>query len=84
MLLKGYFVPRTFGDGRCRELSRDEMLQRRAVQKLHGKERLPVHFANVVNRANVGVIQGMQPALRAGNGRVPGGRSPALPRANQY
>ena len=33
------------------------MLQRRAVQKLHGDERLAVLLANVINRADVGVVQ---------------------------
>ena len=33
------------------------MLQRCTLQILHGDERLPVLFANVINRANVGVIQ---------------------------
>ncbi len=38
-------------------LARDAVLQRYPVQKLHGDESLAVLFANVINRANVGVIQ---------------------------
>ena len=38
-------------------LARDAMLQRHPVQKLHGDEGLAVLLANVINRANVGVIQ---------------------------
>jgi hypothetical protein len=34
------------------------VFQRGAVQELHGNERFPVLFADVVNRADVGVIQG--------------------------
>ena len=40
-----------------------------AVQKLHGDERLPVLLADVVNRADVGVVQcgrGLGFALKAG------------------
>ncbi len=37
--------------------SGDAVLQRHAVQKLHGDERLPVLLTNVVNRADVWVIQ---------------------------
>ena len=33
------------------------MLQRQPIQKLHGDERLPVLLANVVNRANIGVVE---------------------------
>ena len=35
----------------------NSVLQRHTVEKLHGDERLPVLLANVVNRANIGVIQ---------------------------
>ncbi len=34
------------------------MLQRLAIQKFHGDERAPILLADVVNRANVGMIQG--------------------------
>jgi hypothetical protein len=34
------------------------MLQRLAFQKLHGDERLAVMLANLVNRADVRVIEG--------------------------
>ena len=33
------------------------MLQRYTVQKLHGDERLPVLLANVVNRADIRMVQ---------------------------
>ena len=36
----------------------DAMLQRHAIQKLHSDERLSVLLANVVDRADIGVIQG--------------------------
>ena len=45
------------------------MLQRLAVEKLHGDEGLAVFFADVVNGANVGVVQGrcgLGLALKAG------------------
>ncbi len=48
--------------------SGDAMLQRHAVQKLHGDECLPVLFPNVINRADIGVIQrrcGLRFALKA-------------------
>ena len=35
----------------------DHMLQRRAIQKLHGDEGLAVLFANVVDGADVGMVQ---------------------------
>ena len=38
-------------------MTRDAMLQRQPVQKFHGDEGLPVLLVNVVNRADVGVIQ---------------------------
>ena len=38
-------------------LSRDEMLQRHAIQKLHGDERLLAMFADFVDGANVGMIE---------------------------
>jgi len=34
------------------------VLQRHAVQKLHGDERLAILLANVVNRADVGMVEG--------------------------
>src|ERR1700674_253999 len=45
------------------------MLQRQPFQKLHGDERMPVLLANVVNRADVGMVQGGRGlgfALKAG------------------
>jgi len=36
----------------------DAVLQRRAFQKLHRNERFPVLLTDVVDRADVGVIQG--------------------------
>src|SRR5208282_1698886 len=56
-------------DFRLHGLSADAMLERLAVQKLHGNERLPVLLADIVNRANVGVIErrgGLGFALEAG------------------
>ncbi len=47
----------------------DAMLQRHAVQKLHGDERFAVLFPNVINRADVWVVQcgrGLSLALKAG------------------
>ena len=47
----------------------DPVLKRHAVQKLHGDERLAVLLADVVNRADVGMIQrgsGLRFALKAG------------------
>jgi hypothetical protein len=44
------------------------VLQRLPVQKFHGDERLPVLLANVVNRANIRVVQcgrGLRFALKA-------------------
>ena len=38
-------------------LSRDAILQRHPVQKLHGDERLPILLADIKNHANIGVIQ---------------------------
>ena len=49
----------------------DAMLQRHAVQKLHGDERLAVLFADFVNGADVGVVQrrcGLGLALKAARG----------------
>ncbi len=37
--------------------SRDEMLERDAVEEFHGDKRLAVLLANVVDRANVGMVQ---------------------------
>ena len=37
---------------------RNAVLQRHAVQKLHGDERLAILFVNLVNRANVGMVEG--------------------------
>src|SRR6266581_8509530 len=52
------------------------MLQSYSIQKLHGNERLAVLLADVVNRADVRMIQrrsGLRFALKAGEGlRVPG------------
>ena len=57
-------------------LARDAMLQRHAVQKLHGDEGLAVLLADVVNGADVGMIQGgcgLGFALETGEGlRVAG------------
>ena len=33
------------------------MLQRHAIQKLHGNKRLPIFFANVMNRADIRMVQ---------------------------
>src|SRR5580704_5583351 len=33
------------------------MLQRQPIQKLHGNERLPIFLSNVVNRADIRVVQ---------------------------
>ena len=52
-------------------LSRDAMLQREAIQKFHGDERLPVLFADFVDGADVGMIQGgcgLRFALEAAQG----------------
>ena len=38
-------------------LAGDDVLQRCAVQEFHGDERAPGVFANIVNRADVGMIQ---------------------------
>ena len=38
-------------------LARNAVLQRRTLQILHGNERLPVRFADIMNGANVGMIQ---------------------------
>ena len=49
-------------------LAADAMLQRQAFQKLHGDEGLAVLFADVVDRADVGMIQrgrGLRFALKA-------------------
>ena len=35
----------------------DPVLQRLAIEKFHGDERLAVHFVHVVNRADIGMIQ---------------------------
>jgi hypothetical protein len=52
------------------------VLQGRAIQKLHGNESLPVLLANVVNRANVGMVEcgcSLSFALKTGEGlRVSG------------
>ena len=57
-------------------LARDAVLQRDPVEKLHGDEGLAVLLANVVNGADVGMIQGgsgLGLALEAGQGlRVAG------------
>ena len=48
---------------------RDAVLQRQPVQKLHNDEGLPILLDNVVNRADVGVVQcgrGLGFALKAG------------------
>jgi len=66
-------VRNLYGDGeksfRFQRTPSDAMFQGRAVQKLHGNESLPVLLADVVNRADVGVIQcrcGLGFALKAG------------------
>src|SRR5208337_2099952 len=38
--------------------TRNAVLQRRTLQILHGNERLPPRFANVINGADVGMVQG--------------------------
>ena len=50
--------PQSTGVPQFPRTPRDALLQRRAVQKLHGDEGLPVLLANVVDGANVGMIQG--------------------------
>ena len=40
---------------------RNAMLQRHAIQKLHGDKRVPVFFANVINRANIRMVQRRTP-----------------------
>ena len=55
--------------------ARDAVLQRHAVQKLHGDERLAVLLADVVDRADVGMVQrggGLRLALEAA--QEPAGR----------
>src|SRR5580704_1203396 len=45
------------------------MLERQAVQKLHGDERLPVLLADLINGADVGMVQrrcSLRLALKAG------------------
>ena len=44
------------------------MLEGRLIQKLHGNERLPILFTDVVNRADIGMIQrrGLGFVLKAG------------------
>ena len=46
-------------------MARDHMLQRRAIQKLHDDERLAILFANVVDGADVGMVE------RRGRFRLP-------------
>ena len=49
--------------------SADAMLQRLAVQKLHGDECLPVMLVNLMNRADIRMVQrgsGLRLALEAG------------------
>src|SRR5260370_39290285 len=54
----------------------DRVLERLAIQKFHGDERQPVLVTDVMDGANVGVVQGrsgLRLALEAGQGlRVPG------------
>ena len=38
-------------------LARDQVLQRRAVEILHHDERMPILLANLMNRANVRMVQ---------------------------
>src|SRR2546426_8661004 len=45
-------------DFRLKGFPGNEMLQRCPVQKLHGNERLSILLANVINRADIGVVQG--------------------------
>ena len=50
-------------------LSCDAVLQRHSIQKLHHDERLATVFADLVNRADIGMIQGGGcPAPHAGTG----------------
>ena len=37
--------------------SGDAVLQHHAIQKLHGDERLPILLADVIDRADIGVVQ---------------------------
>jgi hypothetical protein len=60
------------GDGeknfRFQRTPRNAMLQRQPIQKLHSDERLPVLLANVVNRADIRMVQcggGLGFALKA-------------------
>jgi len=51
--------------------SGNAMLQRYPVQKLHGDERLPILLPNVINRADVGMIEcgrGLSFTLKTGEG----------------
>jgi hypothetical protein len=43
-------------DNGLHRLSVDAMLQRHAVEKLHGNERLPIHLVNLMDGANVRVV----------------------------
>src|SRR5882762_2354872 len=52
-------------------MSGDHVLQRQAIQILHGNERLPILLTDVVNRADVWMVQrrgGLRFALETGEG----------------
>ncbi len=52
-----YFDPDLEQPIHFHRLARDQVLQRRAVEILHHDERMPVLLADLMNRANVRVVQ---------------------------